>query len=138
MVRKEARHDSRVSQKRTVGALNRPTRNALLHVRCAIPIELLIAPDLINRPALVGHHLRIGVHLCKRCAVLVMPGAKLQSLCLDHRLSVSPNESLLLSRCSCCHRVMGVAIGRRSESLRHRRAEHEANQTGEPIETILV
>jgi len=84
MVRKEARHDPGIPQKRAVGVFNRPTRNAVLQVRCAIAVELLIAPDLINRTALVSHHLRIGMHLSKRCAMLVMPRAKPQSLRLDH------------------------------------------------------
>ena len=53
MILKEAWHDPSVSQKRVVGALNRPTRNAMLHVRCAIAVELLITLDLINRTALL-------------------------------------------------------------------------------------
>ena len=76
MILKEAWHDPSVSQKRVVGALNRPARNAMLHERCAIAVRLLIALDLISRTALVRHHLRIGMHLSKRCAMPVMPSVK--------------------------------------------------------------
>jgi len=89
MIRKEAWHDPCVSQKGALGVLNRPTRNAVFNVRCAIAVEFLVDLDLINRTALVGHYLRIGMHLSKSCAMLVMPRAEPQSLRLDHWLNLS-------------------------------------------------
>ena len=84
MVRGKAGHHPRIAEEVAIDSLDRPPRNAVLHVRRAIAVKLLIALDLINRTALVGHHVRIGMHLSKRSAMLVMPRAQPQSLRLDH------------------------------------------------------
>jgi hypothetical protein len=84
MILKEAGHNPCVAQESAVGVLDRPTRKAILRIRRAIPIELRIALGLVDRTALIGHHLRIGMHLSERRAMLVAPRAKLQPLRSDH------------------------------------------------------
>lgn len=80
----ETWHNPRVAQKGAFSILDRPAGGAMLKIGCNISVELRIAVGAIDRTALIGHYLVIGVHPRERAAMIFAPRSKSQSRSLNH------------------------------------------------------
>ena len=83
----EARgHDTGVTEKSAFSALDGPAAKAMLTIGRDIAVELYVALAAADRPSVVVHHLRIGVHGGEGVSVSLVPTSKLRARRADDHM----------------------------------------------------
>jgi hypothetical protein len=83
-------HDASVTKKSAFSALDCPAAKAMLMICRDAAIELCVALASADRPSVVLHHLRVGVHGGEGVPVSFLPTSKLRARRPDYHGAVGP------------------------------------------------
>jgi hypothetical protein len=83
-------HDASVTEKSAFSALERPAAKAMLTICRDVAVELCVALAAADRPSVVLHHLRVGVHGGEGVPVSFLPTSKLRARRPDYHSAVGP------------------------------------------------